>query len=151
MCDDFIAANKDQANFTIEVGVQSESTAKDTILTDPTAAADVFAFADDQINELVAAGALQAVVENTDAIIAANSSASIDAASVDGTLYAYPMTASNGYFMFYNKEYFSDDDVKTIDGMLAAAATAGKQITMQLDSTGYFYWEPGWLPVPGVT
>ena len=61
IADNFIAANADKANITIQLGTQSESTAKDTILTDPTAAADVFAFADDQINQLVAAGALQAI------------------------------------------------------------------------------------------
>lgn len=139
MCDEFAAAYANEANITIEVGVQSESTAKDTVLNDPTAAADVFAFADDQINELVAAGALMAVQENTDAIIAANTSASIDAATVDGTLYAYPMTASNGYFMYYNKEYFTEDDVKTLDGMIAAASEAGKQISMTINDGWYIY------------
>ena len=49
---------------TINLGTQSESTAKDTVLTDPTAAADVYAFADDQLNELVKAGALQEVQLN---------------------------------------------------------------------------------------
>ena len=49
---------------TINLGAQSEKEAKDTVLTDPTAAADVFAFADDQLNELVQAGALQEVQLN---------------------------------------------------------------------------------------
>ena len=31
-------------------------------------------------------------------------SSAIAAASYDGTLYAYPLTASNGYFLFYNAE-----------------------------------------------
>ncbi|MBR3683914.1 MAG: extracellular solute-binding protein [Lachnospiraceae bacterium] len=139
MADEFIAAYADQANITVELGVQSEAGTKDTILTDPTAAADVFAFADDQINELVANKCLQPVVENTDAIIAANSAASIDAATVDGTLYAYPMTASNGYFMYYNKEYFTEEDVKTLDGMIAAAEAAGKQISMTVNDGWYIY------------
>ncbi len=45
-------------DFDIQLGVESESTAKDTILTDVEAAADVFAFASDQIYDLVNAGAL---------------------------------------------------------------------------------------------
>ena len=57
MADAFIAENADKGNITIDIGVQSESSAKDTVLADPEAAADVFAFADDQLNELVAAGA----------------------------------------------------------------------------------------------
>ena len=45
-------------DFDIQLGVESESTAKDTILTDVEAAADVFALASDQIYDLVNAGAL---------------------------------------------------------------------------------------------
>ena len=47
------------------------------------------------------------------------------------------MTADNGYFMFYDAEYFTDDDVKTMDGMLAAAEKAGKKITMDFSSGWY--------------
>ena len=75
---------------TINLGAQSEKEAKDTVLTDPTAAADVFAFADDQLNELVQAGALQEVQLNADDIKSRNTPASVDAATVDGKLYAYP-------------------------------------------------------------
>ena len=57
LADDFKAAHPDQT-FDIQVGVESESTAKDTVLTDISAAADVFAFASDQIASLVRAGAL---------------------------------------------------------------------------------------------
>ena len=48
----FKAAYPDQ-QFDIQIGVESESTAKDTVLTDIEAAADVFAFADDQLADLV--------------------------------------------------------------------------------------------------
>ena len=41
--------------FDIQIGVESESTAKDTILTDVEAGADVYAFADDQLPDLVKA------------------------------------------------------------------------------------------------
>ena len=43
MADAFIAENADKGNITIEIGVQSESSAKDTVLADPESAADVFA------------------------------------------------------------------------------------------------------------
>ena len=56
----FKAQYSDQT-FDIKIGVESESTAKDTVLTDVEAAADVFAFANDQLNDLVAAGALLAL------------------------------------------------------------------------------------------
>ena len=49
----FKAAYPDQT-FDITLGVESESTARDTILTDVEAAADVYAFASDQLPSLPA-------------------------------------------------------------------------------------------------
>ena len=60
LIEQFKEANPDQT-FDITVGVESEANAKDDILVDPTAAADVFAFASDQLIDLVDAGVLQAV------------------------------------------------------------------------------------------
>jgi len=142
MVDSFKTAYADKAVFDIQLGVQSESTAKDTVLTDVEAAADVFAFADDQLGELINAGALQPVSIDADAIIEANGGAdagSVKAATQDGTLYAYPMTADNGYFMFYDKSYFTADDVKSLDKMMEVAAAAGKKITVDFSSGWYLY------------
>ena len=124
---------------TINLGSQSESTAKDTVLTDPTAAADVYAFADDQLNELVKAGALQEVQLNADDVKSRNTPASVDAATVDGKLYAYPLTADNGYFMFYDKSFFTEDDVKSLDTMMEKAADAGKKVSMDVANGWYLY------------
>lgn len=124
---------------TINLGAQSESTAKDTVLTDPTAAADVYAFADDQLNELVKAGALQEVQLNADDVKNRNTPASVDAATVDGKLYAYPLTADNGYFMFYDKSFFTEDDVKSLDTMMKKAADAGKKVSMDVANGWYLY------------
>lgn len=138
----FKAEYADKATFDISIGVCSESIAKDTVLKDPEAAADVFAFADDQLGELVNAGALQPVVLNPEAVIEANGGAdagSVNAATMDGVLYAYPLTADNGYFMFYNKEYFTEEDVQSLDRMMEVAAAADKKITMTLHSGWYLY------------
>ena len=124
---------------TINLGTQSESTAKDTVLTYPTAAADVYAFADDQLNELVKAGALQEVQLNADDIKSRNTPASVDAATVDGKIYAYPLTADNGYFMFYDKSFFTEDDVKSLDTMMEKAADAGKKVSMDVANGWYLY------------
>ena len=140
MCDEFIAAYADQATITIEVGVCGEGDAKSKVLEDVEAAADVFTFADDQINELVAGGALLAVPDaQKDDITNRNVASSVDAATVNGSLYAYPMTADNGYFMFYNKEYFTEEDVQTLDRMLEVAAQNGKYVTFPLANGWYLY------------
>ena len=139
MADAFIAENADKGNITIEIGVQSESSAKDTVLSDPEAAADVFAFADDQLNELVAAGALQEILLNPEDVKSRNLTGSVEAATMDGKLYAYPMTADNGYFMFYDKSFFTEDDVKSLDTMMEKAAAAGKKVSMDVANGWYLY------------
>ena len=139
MADAFIAENADKGNITIEIGVQSESSAKDTVLADPEAAADVFAFADDQLNELVAAGALQEILLNPEDVKSRNLTGSVEAATMDGKLYAYPMTADNGYFLYYDKSVLSEDDVKSMDTLLAKADASGKKFMMSLNDAWYVY------------
>lgn len=127
-------------DFNITLGAESESKAKDDILVDVEAAPDVYAFADDQINELVNAGALQAVQATyTYDVASANLAGSIEAATVNGTLYAYPMTADNGYFMFYDSSVFTEDDVQSLDAMIEAAKKANKKIAMDVSNGWYIY------------
>ncbi len=127
-----------EADFHIAFQPQSESSCKDALLGDLEGGADVFAFADDQVAALAAAGALNPI-EEPGAVRAANLSAAVEAASVDGVPYAYPLTADNGYFLYYNKAYFSEEDVQTLDRMLETAAEAGRLVTMDWSSAWYVY------------
>ena len=139
LLEDFKSAYPD-VTFEITLGSESESTAKDTVLTDVEAAADVYAFADDQINELVQAGALQEVAATyTYDVKSANATGAIEAASVGGKLYAYPMTADNGYFMFYDASVFSESDVQSLEKMLEVADAAGKKVAMDISNGWYIY------------
>ena len=56
---------------------------------------------------------------------------------MDGKLYAFPMTADNGYFMYYDSSVFSAEDVKSLDKMLEVAGTAGKKVFMDLSNGWY--------------
>ena len=136
MVEGFKAANPDKS-YEIELGVVGEPDARARYLEDPTAAADVFAFANDQILDLVNAGALYEVTINKDAIVAANVAGSIEAATVNGELYAYPMTADNGYFLYYDKSVIDEEAVKSLDGILAAAQAAGKKMFMDVSNGWY--------------
>lgn len=100
--------------------------------------ADVFAFADDQLNTLVAAGALDPV-ENAESVRQSNLPEAVAAASVDNTLYALPLTADNGYFLYYDKEYFTQEDIRSLDRMLDIAAEHGKKVSMEWSSGWYVY------------
>lgn len=120
MIDSFKEEYKGQATFDITLEQNADSDTRDNVLGDVHNAADVFILADDQVASMAAGGALYPV-PNADEVKKANVEGAIDAATVDDTLYAYPMTADNGYFLYYNKKYLSDSDVKTLDGILKVA------------------------------
>lgn len=136
MIDSFKAKYTDK-NYTITLGVVSEADAKAKFLEDPQAAADVFQFANDQITDLVNAGALYEVTRNKDAIIAANLGGSVEAATIGGKLYAYPSTSDNGYFLYYDKSVFTAEDVMSLDKMMEVAQAKNKKVFMDVSNGWY--------------
>ena len=136
--DEFQNQYRGQANFVINYQPQSESHCTDALMEDLENGADVFAFADDQLNTLVAAGALEPV-ENADLFRQSNIPEAVQAACVNDTLYALPLTADNGYFLYYNKSYFSEEDIQSWDQMLEIAAEHGKKVSMEWSSGWYVY------------
>lgn len=136
LCEAYAAAHPENT-YTFQYGVVGTADASARYLEDPAAAADVFIFPDDQLIRLVQADALYEVTRNHDAIVAANSVGSVSAATYKDTLYGYPMTADNGYFLFYDKSVLTEEDVKTLDGILAAAEKAGKQFNFDVANGWY--------------
>ncbi len=136
--DGFQEEYRSQADFLITYQPQSESHCTDALMADLENGADVFAFADDQLNTLVASGALEPI-ENADSLRTSNLPEAVSAASVNDTLYAYPLTADNGYFLYYDKRYFSEEDIQSWDRMLDIAGEEGKKVSMEWSSGWYVY------------
>ncbi len=125
-------------DFNITVGSCSEADAKDEVTKDVEAAADVYVFADDQLADLVTAGALQSVDTTfTYDVAAASSEGSVAAASNGGSVYAYPMTASNGYFLYYNSDIITD--ASSWDAILEQAEAADVKVGMNVADGWYIY------------
>ena len=142
MCAAYAAANPDKT-YKFLFGVQSESDAADKVLNDPESGPDVFAFASDQINKLIQAGALARIGGSIlDNIKSVNSPESIDAATVtisgEERTYAFPMTGDNTYFLYYDSSKLSAEDVKSLDKMLEVAAATGKQVAFKLYDDGWY-------------
>ena len=136
MVEEFKKENPD-TNYSITFGVVGEKDTQTKILEDPDAAADVFSFPDDQMGDLIKAGVLYEITLDKAAIMSENSEGSVAAATVDNKLYAYPMTADNGYFLYYDKSVLTEEDVKTLDGMLAAAQKKNKKVLMDVSNGWY--------------
>ncbi len=129
--------------FRVKLGIMSEGEAGTNVMNAPEDSADVFCFADDQVSKLVTAGALAAIGNPTEgaakAIADRNVESSVEAATYDGKLYAYPMQADNCYFLYYNSEVLSEEDIKSWEGIFAAvnevngSATGTDRVKVQWD------------------
>lgn len=138
MIESFKEEYKGQADFNITLTAQPDSNAKDALLDDVHNAGDVFSFPDDQLYGLLAAGLLEPI-DDQSGIKSAIVDGAISAATYNDTVYAIPYTADNGYFLYYNKKYFTPKDLETMDGILAAAEAAEKKVSMELNSGWYMY------------
>lgn len=128
----------EEATFDITIEPVEEGECKDRILENVNGAPDVFAFADDQFMELAAAGVLEPITYQEE-VASNNIEGAVEASKVGDQIYAYPITADNGYFMYYNKKYFTDEDVKTLDRMLEVAEKKNKKVAMDWESGWYIY------------
>lgn len=143
LCDDFANTYKtDSYTFEFEYGVVGEPDAATQLTGDPDASADVFAFANDQITSLVKGGYLNKVLRNKDDIIAANDAGSIASATVDGELYAYPLTSDNGFFLYYDKTKLTEEEVKSWNKIAEVCETKGYKYHFDLDNGWY---AAGWF------
>ena len=127
-----------EKTFDIEVVAQGENDAATQILNDASVAADVFSFPSDQLNKLVDAGVISPVAKGfVDAVTSANSEDTVKAGTSNDTLYAYPETNDNGYYLVYDNTVVTEEDAKTLEGVLAACKKAGKKFIM--DAGNGFY------------
>ena len=123
-------------NATIE-GV-TEADAGSKVVADVASAPDIYCFAQDQLARLVQAAALAAPGKNAaENIKAANDAGAVAAGSVAGTLYAYPMTSDNGYYMYYDTSIISEEDAESLEAIIAACEANNVKFRYALENAWY--------------
>ena len=124
-CKKFAEANKDKWTITFEYGVCPEGDAGKNVTQDPSAAADVYMFANDQLGTLIQAGAIaklggaaleQVKADNSETMVKSVSDA-------EGNVYGVPFTG-NTWFMYYDSSKLTADDVKSLEAMMAKGTVA---------------------------
>ena len=112
-------------DITWDNGVCPEGDAATMVTADPAAAADVYMFANDQLGTLLQAGALAKLggsyleqVQNDVSATYVNT-----VTSTDGNVYGFPV-APNTWFMYYDKSVLTEEDVKSMDAILAKGKVA---------------------------
>ena len=128
---------KYKLNVTIEP--ESEGDAATDMLQDVQEGADIFCFAQDQLSRLKIAGALMEITGTmADNVRSDNSTGAINAASYANSLYAFPMTSDNGYFMYYDKSVLSKTDILDMDTIIAKCKAVNKRINYKVFSDGFY-------------
>ncbi|MCR5601433.1 MAG: extracellular solute-binding protein [Ruminococcus sp.] len=142
MADNFVEHYKDEADIEIILGNKPEHSMTEYINDNPDDSADILYFADDQLDQLYNARYLLPITENKDQIIADNGGRYTDVISCvvrELNLYACPITAGNGYFLYYNAKYLNESDVQSLDNILEIAGKNNKFFAMDWSSGWYTY------------
>ena len=115
--------------------IVGEDKCAEQVLTDVGIAGDVFLFASDQLPQLVDAGAIAQLGGSTEEMVKTEIAESVAATvTQDGKIYGIPFT-HNTFFMFYDKTLLDENDIKTLEGIMAKE-TADNVYNFYFESAG---------------
>ncbi len=135
---DFNSSNTMGITVNATVEPVSEADAATNMITDVSAGGDLYFFAQDQLSRLIQAAALTKLGQGAADFVKTNNSAgSILAAQAGSDYYAYPLTADNGYFMYYDKSVIPEEDVDSLEKLVADCEAAGKNFSYELENAWY--------------
>lgn len=135
----FNAENTDGIVIKATVESVSESESATNMIVDVEAGGDLFCFAQDQFARLVQAGALAKLGVGAAKIVSENNAAGVVAAATSGdALYAYPLTADNGYFMYYDKSVVAEDHIDSLEAIIADCEAAQKYFAFEMNSSAWY-------------
>ena len=136
---DFNATNEFGITFNATIEAVSEADAATQMITDVEAGGDIYCFAQDQFARLVQAGALDKLgTKATETVIASNDAGTVAAATSGEQLYAYPLTADNGYFMYYDKSVIPEEDVDSLEKLIADCEAAQKYFAFEQQTSAWY-------------
>lgn len=122
-------------NITWTTEVVGEDKAQESILKDVSAAADVFFFANDQLSQLVEAGAIARLGGEAEAMVNDSVAESVkDTVRIDDAVYGIPFT-HNTFFMYYDKTLLDENDITSLENIMAKD-TADNVYNFYFESAG---------------
>lgn len=107
----FMKDHHEYNKYKIVVSTVSERDAASEVIKDVLTAPDIYCFPSSELERLVQANALSLPSINSQNVLKnRNDSASTAAGTFNGELYAYPVSGSNGYYMYYDKSIITNPD-----------------------------------------
>ena len=136
---DFNSSNEYGITFNATVEPVSEADAANNMVTDVEAGGDIYFFAQDQFARLVQAGALNKLgAEAAATVKASNDAGAVKAATSGEEMFAYPLTADNGYYMYYDKSVIPEEDVDSVEKLIADTEAAGKYFAFEAETSAWY-------------
>ncbi|MBO4869132.1 MAG: hypothetical protein J5585_05420 [Clostridia bacterium] len=138
ICNEYVAAHED-FGYTVEVRGMDTGAVAGTISNDPTAAADIYTVAHDNIGKLASTQCAKPIGDQSliDQVLADNpeSFRKVIYSTLNGTEYLYGVPyISQALFLYYNKALVTEEQAKSFEGLREAARAAGtKAITVTGD------------------
>ena len=127
----------DEFNITYEIAVVGIDEAPAQVSTDADIAADIFYVPSGGVADMANKGLLLPLVKDYETIEADLPESALTAVTIDGLHYAVPFSP-NTYFMYYNKDLFTEEEVKNLDTMMAKDLGAGKwNFSTQMTNSWY--------------
>ena len=134
----FNETNTDGIKFIAEVQSQGEGEAATNMVNDIDAGADIYCFAQDQFARLLTASALAKLGKGAADTVTANyDEGGVKAITSGETLYAYPLSADNDFFMYYDKSIIPEDAVGSFEKLIEICEENGKYFGFDLKNAWY--------------
>lgn len=148
---------EDSAKFNYSFVAVSEADGGTTLATDPlvTNYPSLVACADDHINNLVNKNIIKSIGGTAAEEIKKNDTEfAVSCFTNNDSLYAFPITQDNGYFLWYDSSYLTSTDVGSLETVLSKAKAAGKTVFMDVPNGWYvnsFFMGPDALGTDSLT
>ena len=126
----------DEFNITYEIAVVGIDEAPQQLTTDPDTAADIFYTPSGGVADLVNKGLLLPITKDFETIASDLPESALTAVTVDGLTYAAPFSP-NTYFMYYNKDLLTADDVKSLETILSKDTGAKYNFSTNVTNSWY--------------
>lgn len=142
------SSNEKYKNWTVNFEAKSEGEAETDFGADPGAGADIFFFESGNVQTLKDKLYLQELTPEYSAAIKARDGANADfILDEDNLAWAFPTTSDNGYFLWYDKTFFNENEVGSLDTMLQKINTynTGKEEAQKKHFR--FKYDDGWYQV----
>ena len=132
-------AEDNQIDYDFEVLGFTEADAATLMLNNVSSGADIYCFRQDQLSCLAQSGALSVLGSSATTWVEANNvEDATNATFLDGSCYAYPLAADNGYFMYYDESVVDPSHVDSLEEIIEDCQKAGTNFSMEFTTSGWY-------------